>query len=414
MEYSLRSNGKEHGSVYTKPEIVDLIFQLIGYKENVDLRSVRLLDPSAGEGNFILDAVQILINSSRTFNFDFIAAYKNLHAVEIDHDKVTTLKNNLLALLERNHISPPDPYIIIHEGDFLEYKCPTVDIIVGNPPYVRYDNIPENKKELYRYLYSTFRNRSDIYIPFIEHSIKNLSQGGQLCFICADRWLKNQYGQSLRKLIINSFHLKLYIALNNISPFEETVMAYPSIFIITNGGSGRTKYFIAEDQDSLKIENIENTNDFLDFSETGQLMLRSVSTKHTLLEEQDYTIGIGVATGADKVFINKNFENLVEPEILLPLITTKEIYKGKILWKGTKIINPFIGDSKDLVDLDDYPMLKDYLMDYSSLLMRRHVARKNPHAWYKTIDRIIPSLRTKPKILLPDITTQRYIYFDNG
>ena len=79
--------------------------------------------------------------------------------------------------------------------------------MIGNPPYVRQELIPDVLMAEYRARYRTIYDRADLYIPFIERSLTSLSPGGQLGFICADRWMKNKYGGPLRKLVSDRFHL---------------------------------------------------------------------------------------------------------------------------------------------------------------------------------------------------------------
>ena len=64
--------------------------------------------------------------------------------------------------------------------------------------------------------------------------------------------------------------------------------------------------------------------------------------------------------------------------------------------------------------LTRYPQAARYLESHKERLADRHVARKNSSKWYKTIDRINPQLRTEAKILLPDMSGNRYIFVDEG
>lgn len=59
------------------------------------------------------------------------------------------------------------------------------------------------------------------------------------------------------------------------------------------------------------------------------------------VEEASCKAGIGVATGADKVFIGDYAALDVEPECKLPLVTTRDIQSGEVQWRGQGVINPF-------------------------------------------------------------------------
>lgn len=115
------------------------------------------------------------------------------------------------------------------------------DFVVGNPPYVRPELIPAPLLAEYRSRYQTMYNRADIYIPFIERSLLALSAGGNLGFICPDRWMKNRYGGPLRNLVAERFHLKVYVDMVGTSAFRSDVTAYPAITIIGRKDSETTR-----------------------------------------------------------------------------------------------------------------------------------------------------------------------------
>jgi hypothetical protein len=131
------------------------------------------------------------------------------------------------------------------------------------------------------------------------------------------------------------------------------------------------------------------------------------------LEQVGCKVGIGVATGADKAFIG-NFESLdVEPDRKLPLVTTRDILTGVVQWRGQGVINPF-AEGGGLVDLKEFPRLRRYLEARKVVIAGRHCAKKSPANWYRTIDRITPSLAKTPKLLIPDIKGNAHIVFEDG
>jgi hypothetical protein len=131
------------------------------------------------------------------------------------------------------------------------------------------------------------------------------------------------------------------------------------------------------------------------------------------LEEAGCKVGIGVATGADKVYIGQMDALDVEDDRKLPLAMTRDIVTGRVQWRGYGVVNPFT-DEGPLVDLADYPRLKRYLQRHKPLIASRHVAKKTPLGWYRTIDRITPSLAKRPKLLIPDIKGQAQVVFEDG
>jgi hypothetical protein len=124
-------------------------------------------------------------------------------------------------------------------------------------------------------------------------------------------------------------------------------------------------------------------------------------------------VGIGVATGADEAFIGP-FDALdVEPDRKLPLVMTRDILTGEVVWRGLGIINPFAPDG-GLVNLTAYPKLARYMEERRAQLCGRHIAKKNPSNWYRTIDRIYPDLARTPKLLIPDIKGDAAIVYEDG
>jgi len=122
-------------------------------------------------------------------------------------------------------------------------------------------------------------------------------------------------------------------------------------------------------------------------------------------------VGIGVATGCDDVYITTDSE-VVEPDRLLPLLLARDTTTGKADWSGHYLVNPWNGEG--LVDLAAYPRLRAHLAANEQRLRTRHVARKRPHAWYRTIDRVDPALRGREKLLLPDIKARSNPVLDEG
>ncbi|HUW41585.1 MAG TPA: Eco57I restriction-modification methylase domain-containing protein [Rectinemataceae bacterium] len=415
MIYGKRKSGGEHGTVYTKPGVVNFMLDLAGLKTEEDFLNKKTLDPSVGEGAFALGLVERIL-AATSDPMRVAKALSNITVVELDPVKIDTFTANLQAAFDS---AAPELREFWHEisvirGDYLASDTGHFDVVIGNPPYVRYDKLPPNKAELYRALFPCFKARSDLYIAFIEKAVKSLNPGGVLAYICADRWLTNGYGLTLRKLIARNFHLSDVIRISGFSPFAEQVVAYPAIFAVRRETPGATNYLAAtklEDLDSsvLSKDSVESKLD-----ESGELRLREDLPNCLTIEEQGFTIGIGVATGADDIFIVRKSEVQIEDSILVPLLTREDVDGDRIVWKDRYVINPFAGDSPRLVDLDELPLLSRYLRKHRAELERRYVAKRNPEHWYKTIDRIYPSLVHAPKLLIPDISSKHAIVLDEG
>lgn len=218
--------------------------------------------------------------------------------------------------------------------DFLFSEWPVdFDFIIGNPPYVRYENIPENVRDIYKKKFSTFHYRCDLYVLFYEHSLRYLASKGKHCFICSNRWLKNEYGKLLRKLIIESYNLEQLVDVENLNAFQEEVLAYPAISVISGSANQYAIKTAKVDDIELLAQDIpyatkryNSYDDFADvFSELDTSNLLSV-------EDLGYQVGIGVATGADGVFISRDIVNQAEPEVTIPIINARDLSGDIFNW----------------------------------------------------------------------------------
>ena len=443
---NLASNSEinSRGAFFTCQEVVDFVLDLAGYTKNRPLYEMRLLEPSFGGGDFLLPVIERLLTAWRAVRPNG-SALKDLgnaiKAVELHHDTYRSTRIAVIDLLERKGleidtaVALADRWLL--QGDFLLASLEgNFDFVVGNPPYIRQELIPAPLLAEYRSRYSTMYDRADIYVPFIERSLSVLSVEGNLGFICADRWMKNRYGGPLRNFIDERFHLKIYVDMVDTPAFHSDVIAYPAITIISREAPGATRIACrpAIDRTTLatladllnapvltkktsavcELTHVTNGAEPWLLGSSGQMaLIRRLESCFPLLEEVGCKVGIGVATGADKAFID-NFDSLdVEPDRKLPLVTTKDTASGEVKWHGQGVINPF-AESGGLVDLQEYPRLQRYLENRREMIARRHCARKNPTNWYRTIDRITPALAAKSKLLIPDIKGEAHIVFEGG
>ncbi|MEM7659731.1 MAG: hypothetical protein AAF399_26695, partial [Bacteroidota bacterium] len=229
----------------------------------------------------------------------------------------------------------------------------------------------------------------------------------------------NQYGKQLRALISQKFRFEHIINLENVEVFEESVIAYPAITTVQHASSPKKiPYHQVEDLSSLSTFSLAaNPSKILNGNPeswfTRDYRINNKTVKLSSILGQGFKIGIGVATGRDKVFIGKNLKEEVEEEILLPMLTSRDVRGTEIRWDGTYFLNPY-SPTGDLINLDQYPKAQAYLHKHYEQLMSRHVSKKNPSNWYRTIDKVRPQLTNSPKIILPDITGNSLIHIDRG
>jgi adenine-specific DNA-methyltransferase len=430
MLQSRRSNGGEHGVVMTKRLVVEAMLDLSGYIGTNDLSKIRFTDPAGGDGVYIFSALDRLHDSAISHGFNFSEAVDNLRVVEIDARRAERLETELGRRLVQFGVDGSVASSLVIHDDFLKCNLRTSDIFAGNPPYIRYDNLASKQREYYRKWFKLFRDRSDLYIAFFEKAFRFLSSRGKVCYITPDRWLKNQYGRSLRRFIAAHYSVPAIFNLDGTNPFEEEVYGYPMISLISTEMTDITRYWSIRDLGQLKTA----VGSYIENEGTGEKGISIATSIKTLsgnrwifepansiynsidlipIENQGFTIGIGVATGLDSVFVRRNFNEHVEEQLLLPMILSKDIIDGRIQWSGHYVLNPF-DPNGGLIDLGKYPKAKRYLEENASLLKKRHVAKTHRKQWFRTIDRIYPELISKPKLLLPDIKKGRFVALDRG
>lgn len=430
---------EKNGVVYTKAWVVDLILDLVGYVSDKRLAEMFLVEPSAGDGSFLLRSVERLAESCARFNIPLIEARSAILAYELDDMSAERARSSVRSLL-RGHCAKPGEIDVLVEswiktGDYLtETQClkGRADFVVGNPPYIRLENL-DNGGALYRSLYSTMVGRSDIYIAFFEAALKQLKPEGVCGFICADRWMFNQYGAELRRFVTSGYSVEAVIQMHNANAFDAEVSAYPAVTIIRKSNQSSTvvacfdplverlgvKVLIEELQGlGYGRTNAARVDSWFKGSAPWPLMnpeklalLRRLEGEFPTLEGTGATVGIGVATGADKVFITKD-AYLVESERLLPLAMAMDVKGCAVKWSGHYLVNPW--SVNGLVDLAHFPRLAAYFAKHEEKLSGRHVGLKAPATWYRTIDKVNATLTCKAKLYLPDFKGRIAPVLDRG
>ena len=442
VEKHSKRGTEARGAVFTRAEVVNFILDLVGYTTEKPLNNFRILEPSFGEGAFLLPVIDRLLSSLKGIKHKSLVSdlTRSLFCVELNVDSFNRTRKKVSESLEKHGFQPNEIETLcdawLKNGDFLlEPIEDGFSFIVGNPPYVRQELIPDVLLQEYKRRYSTIYDRADIYIPFIERSLSLLEEKGALGFICPDRWMKNRYGGPLRQMIARNYRLKFYVDMVNSAVFENDVLAYPAITVITREPAGVTRLAhrpmvesnslaglssqmhaaqLGDQQEVKELKGIvENDEPWILESSDQIAIVRRLEKSFPTLEDAGCRVGIGVATGADDVFIGLMKELNVEDDRKLPLAMTQDIQSGSVNWRGYGVINPFGEDGK-LVDLDHYPRLKSYFLSREAILRGRHVSKTRPASWFRTIDKITPVLANVPKLLIPDIKGSANIVYESG
>jgi adenine-specific DNA-methyltransferase len=434
-----------HGEVFTHRWVVEAILDLVGYTPDKDLADLRIVEPACGSGAFLGAIAERLSASCRARGRTLLQAIDAIEAFDLLEHNVQASRELLTQQLVDVGWPAPDVDKVvcswINQGDYLlRAQLAPADFVVGNPPYIRLEDVPDIRMARYRAACSAMGGRADIYIGFYEKGLKSLKPEGRLGFICADRWMRNQYGQKLRQLVTRSYSMDVSLILHDADAFHEQVSAYPAITVIRNGrqeqaiaadttrgfGASEAQEFVAWSKSrEIRVERptyhaarlprwFPGEGSWPVASPARLAMLEDLSDRFRLLEDETTgtRIGIGVATGADKIFVTYD-EDLVEADRLLPLAMVRDTTNGVLDWGGAYLVNPW-GSQGKLVDLARYPKLARYLTRHAHGLKKRYVAVKQPDRWYKTIDKVDTTLTGRAKLLFPDMKLTIHPVLDHG
>jgi len=436
----------EHGEVFTRRWIVDLILDLAGYTPDRDLGSLVAVEPACGEGAFLVPMAERLVTSATLHGRAVADLGAAIRARDLLPTNVVMARAATEAALTGLGLTIEMAAELVQrwveQGDFLldDHEPESADFVLGNPPYIRLENVSPPRSAAYRNACSTMRGRSDIFVGFIELGLRQLREDGALGFIVADRWMHNQYGSSLRAMITDAFAVEAVVQLHDVDAFDEVVSAYPAITVIRRG---RQRDAIIADTTSAFDEDAAATmRAWVQTGDHGGLetagisaarlpgwfdgdrswpagspdqlaVVADIEARFSPLEDPctKTRVGIGVASGLDSVYLTRD-ATLVESDRLLPVVMTKDTTGGSVRWSGTHLVNPWC-DGR-LIRLEDYPRLRAYLEAHADDVRARHVARRSPANWYRTIDRVEPGLRERPKLLLPDLKAAIHPVLDDG
>lgn len=436
----------EHGEVFTRQWVVELILDLLGYTPEKDLAKLTVVEPACGEGAFLAVIAARLSASCRAHGRPITDSAGVIRAFDLLERNVERSQAVVEKCLHADGWNIEDARRVarswVRRGDYLlQGGGSRADVVVGNPPYIRLEDVPSDRMDAYRAVCPTMGGRADIYIGFYEMALRNLKPGGQVGFICADRWMRNQYGSKLRQLVSRRFSMDLALVMHDVDAFENQVSAYPAITVISAAAqrgavaagttrcfgeaqareffawyeAGRPEPMVTEAFQAARLPHWFPGEDSWPAASPARLaVLEDLSERFRLLEDETTgtRVGIGVATGADKVFITRDAD-LVEPERLLPMAMVRDTTSGTLNWDGTYLVNPW-NRQGDLVDLDHYPRLSDYFNRYSDELRKRYIAVKQRDRWYKTIDKVDHRLCSRPKLLFPDMKLTIHPVLDAG
>ena len=118
------------------------------------------------------------------------------------------------------------PEVLDDKGNFIGF-----DVVVGNPPYIRQEEIKEYKKQ-FQNTYKTYTASADIYVFFMEKGFEILKPQGQISYIIPNKWMQAGYGKPLRNSLLQKQILEI-VDFGDLQVFDGAT-TYPCIIGLAN------------------------------------------------------------------------------------------------------------------------------------------------------------------------------------
>lgn len=422
------------GATYTREWVARFMLDVAGYCVGRSLSAGTIVEPSCGDGVFLVEIVRRLLDDNPDVN-DFGKLEFCIRAYDVSPSAVARSKERVQKILQDRGFDRGVAAALvkcwINEADFLLAQEPRqiqARWVVGNPPYIRIHRILKSKRDQYRSAWPTMSGRSDIYVGFFEAGLACLTDDGVMVYVCSDRWMKTAYGAELRSQLVRDRNLSLVIELHEVDLFESRVLAYPAITVLKSQPQRGIRYIAANGKFDLLAGRrlLSNLNSDADVSDEAY-EFRSLSfpgsralgwssgspadlAHHSSSEaifptlmESGVKVRSGMATGADGVYIVPKALN-VESALMKRVVGPADLLRTGVEWQGRWMVSPWT-DTDSLASLSDFPGLAEYLESHRARLEQRYVAKLHPDQWWRTIDKPRPGEYAQPKLLVADIST---------
>lgn len=229
--------------VFTPADYVKELLDSVGYTKN--LYGKKILENSCGDGNILVAIVQRYIDDCRQQGLSRTkiknGLSRDIYGVEIDPEQYKKCIQKLNLLLEKNNINPVKWNIL--NLDYLRWETPVVfHFVVGNPPYITYNELDEKEQEYVKTKYSSCtKGKFDYCYAFIEKSIGCLDQFGRMSYLIPSSIFKTVFGANLRKLMFPYIEdIKDYTQ----EKMFDNALVKSSIMVLNRNKPGRTIRYI--------------------------------------------------------------------------------------------------------------------------------------------------------------------------
>lgn len=312
------------------------------------------------------------------------------------------------------------------------------DIIIGNPPYVRQENINDivegiNYKMILSKLYDPFENTFDFSMFFILRSLQLCKKKGYHSFIITNKWLRAKYGKKIRKFLKENVTIKKVIDFNGIRVFVGATVD-TMIYIVNKEKPNKDNKIFYNNPTNLEeieeggyyVKQFNLEDDVWNFIDERILEIKKwVEKVGTPLKYLNVKIYRGILTGLNEAFIidDETRKKLIEEdpkseELIKPVLRGRDIGRYHIEWNKLYLIYSYQG-----INIENYPAIKKHLESYKKELSKRTggAIRKGnqvmiPYKWYELQVDYKKSIKEfeKPKIVWQEIVREPSFYLESS
>ncbi|EOH9756154.1 Eco57I restriction-modification methylase domain-containing protein, partial [Campylobacter jejuni] len=389
-------------------------------------------------GNFLAindENLKFFVSANLTlFDFDEKEATKEFANLKKEYDNIFNLESNHPFEWRFEF-----PEILDDDGNFKGF-----DLIIGNPPYIRQEELKELKPHLAKN-YKVYKGTSDIYTYFYELGFNVLKENGILSFITSNKYTRAGYGEALREFLLKNTCILKYIDLNGIKVFDSatvdtSILSFEKIKIKEN-----TFKYLSLNNELLKNYDFEISaiKEFLNISQnslskesfafndesTNALKTKIEKLGTPLKDWHGLNINYGIKTGLNEAFIittEKKDEILANckdedekertAKLIRKMLRGRDIKRYSYEWAGLWVINTHNGyKSKNgekikAINIEHYPSLKKHFDEFYLQLEKRSDKGLTPYnlrncAYIEEFE--------KEKIVYPETTQGAYFVYDN-
>ena len=307
------------------------------------------------------------------------------------------------------------------------------DVAIGNPPYVQLQKEGGKLGRLYKDSgYKTFARTGDIYQLFYERGCQLAAEGGHLCYITSNKWMRAGYGEKTREFLVQNTALRQVVDFGELPVFEAGTDPAIVLTRTSTAGADDTPLTAAVIKRKEDIERLSDTVSQHGFSmNVGSLLvagwtltdsrtLKLLDKTHnngTPLKEWDIAIYRGIVTGLNEAFVidDATKEALIaedpnSAEIIKPVLRGQDIQRYRAEWAGLWLIDAHNGyGNVPAVDIGNYPAIKNHLGGFYTQLERRQDKGRTP---YNLRNCAYHAEFAKPKIVYADIAKHMRATYD--